>query len=56
MKDICGLRKMPFLSVFDMVVDTNGLLRKELFFDAPHLSQRARPLLHGLMPFGALPI
>jgi hypothetical protein len=55
MKDICRRRNMPFLSVLDMVRDASGTPRKDLFFDVLHLSQRARPLLHSLMPSGLLP-
>jgi hypothetical protein len=55
MKDLCGLRSIPFLSVLDTISDAEGALHKELFFDALHLSQRARPLLHGLMPSGLWP-
>jgi hypothetical protein len=55
MRDICGLRDIPFLSVFEAVGGLNLAPRTELFFDALHLSQRARPLLHDLMPSGALP-
>ncbi len=55
MRDLCHIRKIPFLSVFETVRDASGVARKELFFDVLHLSQRARPLLHDLMPAGLLP-
>jgi predicted SAM-dependent methyltransferase len=56
MKEICQIRKMPFLSVLETARDASGMARKELFFDVLHLSQRARPLLHSLMPSGILPL
>jgi len=55
LKDICKTRDMPFLCVLDKVSDESGNPRQDLFFDVLHLSQRARPLLHGLMPYGLLP-
>jgi FkbM family methyltransferase len=41
----CKNRGIPFVSIFDELVDEDGLTRTEYYADAIHLSQRAMPLI-----------
>lgn len=42
--DLCTTNAIPFVSIFDDLIDENGLTRTEYYFDHFHLSQRAMPL------------
>lgn len=45
MRAACDRRSVPFVSVFDDLLDESNMTREELYIDPIHLSQRARPLL-----------
>ena len=41
----CRKREITFVSIFDHLIDEDGLTRAEYYADAIHLSQRAMPLI-----------
>jgi hypothetical protein len=45
LSDICSSTGVEFISIFDELVDEQGLTREEYYFDYIHLSQKAMPLV-----------
>ena len=52
MREGCERRGHGFVSLFAALHDVAGMPRQEYFSDVLHLGQRARPLLHAIMPHG----
>jgi hypothetical protein len=44
LRERCEKNQIKFISIFDKLIDENGLSKKEYYMDAIHLSQKAMPL------------
>ena len=52
MRHECRVRSLPFVCIFDQLHDRNGSVERELFCDLLHVSQKARYMIHQMMPDG----